>query len=473
MDPETKLPNVPLRRRTESVEEFNQLPAHVYPRDTRRGDNGVVSIAGIDLTEIAEQYGTPAFVISEDDFRSRCRALARAFDSGERVHYASKAFLTKTIARWVAEEGLSLDIASLGELQVALAADFPANRITVHGNNKSPEFLTLAVESGVELIVIDSHQEITRLSDVCQHLGRDQDVLIRVTPGVHVDTHEFIATSHEDQKFGFSLSSGVAYDAAIAAATASGLRLRGLHCHVGSQVFEASGFALAAERLLGLWARLLQDLPTLDTFDHASLANFNVLDLGGGYGIAYMPDQEALDVDEVASDLKSKVAQAAKTAGVPQPVLNVEPGRAIAGPSTVTLYRVGTVKDVEVSEHATRRYISVDGGMSDNIRPALYEAEYDCRVVNREVSGKMIPTRIVGSHCESGDILVNDALLPDDVQTGDLIMLGATGAYCFAMASRYNMMTRPPVIVVSDGEHRVMVRRETIEDVLALENDEA
>lgn len=471
MDPETKLPNVPLRRRTESVEEFNQLPAHVYPQDTRRGDNGVVSIAGIDLTEIAERYGTPAFVINEDDFRSRCRALARAFDGGERVHYASKAFLTKTIARWVAEEGLSLDIASLGELQVALAADFPAERITVHGNNKSPEFLALAVESGVELIVIDSQQEITRLSEVCQHLGRAQDVLIRVTPGVHVDTHEFIATSHEDQKFGFSLSSGVAYDAAIAAATAPGLHLRGLHCHVGSQVFEASGFALAAERLLGLWARLLQDLPTLDTFDDASLANFNVLDLGGGYGIAYMPDQEALDVDEVASDLKSKVAQAAKTAGVPQPVLNVEPGRAIAGPSTVTLYRVGTVKDVEVSEHATRRYLSVDGGMSDNIRPALYEAEYDCRVVNREVSGQMIPTRIVGSHCESGDILVNDALVPEDVQTGDLIMLGATGAYCFAMASRYNMMTRPPVIVVSDGEHRVMVRRETIEDVLALEND--
>ena len=471
MDPETKLPNVPLRRRTETVAEFNQLPAHVYPQDTTRNDGGKVSIAGVALTDIAEEYGTPAFVINEDDFRARCRALARAFEGGERVHYASKAFLTKTIARWVAEEGLALDIASYGELKVALAADFPADRITVHGNNKAPEFLTLAVESGVELIVIDSEQEITRLSEVCQQLGRTQDVLIRVTPGVHVETHEFIATSHEDQKFGFSLSSGTAYKAAVSVATAPGLRLRGLHCHVGSQVFEASGFALAAERLLGLWARLLNDLPGLEEFDEASLANFNVLDLGGGYGIAYMPDQEALDVDEVASDLKEKVAKAAQTAGVPKPVLNVEPGRAIAGPSTVTIYRVGTVKDVDVSEHATRRYLSVDGGMSDNIRPALYEAEYDCRIVNRQVSGNMIPSRIVGSHCESGDILVNDALMPDDVQAGDLIMLGATGAYCFSMASRYNMMTRPPVIVVSGGEHRVMVRRETIEDVLALEVD--
>ncbi|WP_426716453.1 diaminopimelate decarboxylase [Corynebacterium auriscanis] len=469
MDPETKLSNVPLRRRTQTTVEFNHIPAHVYPQGTARDEDGVVSIAGVDLKTIAEEYGTPAFVLNEDDFRARCRALATAFDGGERVHYASKAFLTKTVARWVAEEGLAIDIASHGELQVALAAGFPADRITVHGNNKSREFLRLAVQSGVELIVIDSFQEIDRLSEACEALGRTQDVLIRVTPGVHVDTHEFIATSHEDQKFGFSLSSGTAFKAATIAATTPGLRLRGLHCHVGSQVFEAAGFALAAERLLGLWARLLEELPTLDTFDDASLANFNVLDLGGGYGIAYMPDQEALDVDEVASDLKSKVAKAADEAGVPRPILNVEPGRAIVGPSMVTVYRVGTVKDVEVSEHSSRRYLSVDGGMSDNIRPALYEAEYDCRVVNREVSGELIPTRIVGSHCESGDILVNDVLVPDDVQAGDLIMLGATGAYCFAMASRYNMMTRPPVVTVSEGEHRVMIRRETIEDVLALE----
>lgn len=466
MDPETHLQPTPLRRRTESTEEFNQLPAHVFPKNTRLMDDGGISIAGVPLAQVAEEHGTAAFVLDEDDFRSRCRALATAFGAGERVHYASKAFLSQTVAKWVAEEDLSLDIASSGELQVALAAGFPAERITVHGNNKSRDFLQLAVSRGVELIVIDSLLEIENLSAVTQELGKTQDVLIRVTPGVHVDTHEFIATSHEDQKFGFSLASGRAYEAALACVDAPGLRLRGLHAHVGSQVFEADGFALAAERLLGLWKQLLAD-------DHVTgaggLEAFDVLDLGGGYGIAYMPDQEALDVQAVASDLLDKVKVAAEEIGVPVPVLNVEPGRAIAGPSMVTLYRVGTVKDVDTSDRLSRRYISVDGGMSDNIRPALYQAEYDCRLVNRRAEGKLIPTRVVGSHCESGDILVNDMLMPDDVRPGDLLMLGATGAYCYSMASRYNMMTRPPVIVVSEGQSRVMIRRETIDDILALE----
>ena len=469
MDPETHLNSTPLRRRTASTAEFNAIPAHVYPltlrRETAGERQGEVTIGGVPITEIAETFGTPAFVMDGEDFRTRCRRLASAFGGGHFVHYASKAFLSKTVARWVMEEGLSLDVATLGELQVALAAGFPAERITVHGNNKSPEFLRLAVSEGAELIVVDSLQEIEALSTVAGELGKSQDVLVRVTPGVHVDTHEFIATSHEDQKFGFSLASGAAHHAAMACHAADGVRLRGLHCHVGSQVFEASGFALAAERLLGLWKQLLDstaapsDAPTsLDT-----------LDLGGGYGIAYMPDQEALDVEEVASELKSKVRKAAEAAGVPEPKLNVEPGRAIAGPAMITLYRVGTVKDVEVAEGMTRRYISVDGGMSDNIRPALYQAEYDCRVANREVDGELLPTRIVGSHCESGDVLVNDALGPEDVRPGDLLMIGATGAYCYAMASRYNMMTRPPVVRVSDGEARLMIRRETIDDVLALE----
>lgn len=469
MDPETHLNSTPLRRRTASTAEFNAIPAHVYPQTLRRetaGEHrGEVTIGGVPITEIAETFGTPAFVMDEEDFRTRCRRLARAFGGGHFVHYASKAFLSKTVARWVMEEGLSLDVASLGELQVALAAGFPADRITVHGNNKSPEFLRLAVSEGAELIVVDSLQEIEALSTVAGELGKSQDVLVRVTPGVHVDTHEFIATSHEDQKFGFSLASGAAHHAAMACHAADGVRLRGLHCHVGSQVFEASGFALAAERLLGLWKQLLDSTATLSD----APTSLDTLDLGGGYGIAYMPDQEALDVEEVASELKSKVRKAAEAAGVPEPKLNVEPGRAIAGPSMITLYRVGTVKDVEVAEGMTRRYISVDGGMSDNIRPALYQAEYDCRVANREVDGELLPTRIVGSHCESGDVLVNDALVPEDVRPGDLLMIGATGAYCYAMASRYNMMTRPPVVRVAAGEARLMIRRETIDDVLALE----
>lgn len=469
MDPETHLNSTPLRRRTANTAEFNAIPAHVYPQTLRRetaGENrGEATISGVPITEIAGTFGTPAFVMDEEDFRTRCRRLARAFGGGHFVHYASKAFLSKTVARWVMEEGLSLDVASLGELQVALAAGFPAERITVHGNNKSPEFLRLAVSEGAELIVVDSLQEIESLSSVARELGKSQDVLVRVTPGVHVDTHEFIATSHEDQKFGFSLASGAAHHAAMACHAAEGVRLRGLHCHVGSQVFEASGFALAAERLLGLWKQLLNSTATLSD----APTSLDTLDLGGGYGIAYMPDQEALDVEEVASELKSKVRKAAEAAGVAEPKLNVEPGRAIAGPSMITLYRVGTVKDVEVAEGITRRYISVDGGMSDNIRPALYQAEYDCRVANREVAGELLPTRIVGSHCESGDVLVNDALVPEDVRPGDLLMIGATGAYCYAMASRYNMMTRPPVVRVADGEARLMIRRETIDDVLALE----
>ncbi len=469
MDPETHLNSTPLRRRTASTAEFNAIPAHVYPltlrHETAGERRGEVTIGGVPITEIADTFGTPAFVMDEEDFRTRCRRLAKAFGGGHFVHYASKAFLSKTVARWVMEEGLSLDVASLGELQVALAAGFPAERITVHGNNKSPEFLRLAVSEGAELIVVDSLQEIETLSTVAGELGKSQDVLVRVTPGVHVDTHEFIATSHEDQKFGFSLASGAAHHAAMACHAADGVRLRGLHCHVGSQVFEASGFALAAERLLGLWKQLLDFTATLSD----APTSLDTLDLGGGYGIAYMPDQEALDVEEVASELKSKVRKAAEVAGVPEPKLNVEPGRAIAGPSMITLYRVGTVKDVEVAEGMTRRYISVDGGMSDNIRPALYQAEYDCRVANREVDGELLPTRIVGSHCESGDVLVNDALVPEDVRPGDLLMIGATGAYCYAMASRYNMMTRPPVVRVSDGEARLMIRRETIDDVLALE----
>ncbi|WP_297004480.1 diaminopimelate decarboxylase [uncultured Corynebacterium sp.] len=466
MDPEVHLPQVPLRRRTATLEDFNTLPSHVFPVNTCVRSSGEIELGGVPVSEIVAEHGTPVFVMDEGDFRGRCRRLAAAFGGGEHVHYASKAFLSVTVARWVAEEGLALDVASQGELEIALTAGFPAERITVHGNNKSTAFLTVAVAAGVELIVIDSAEEIGRLAQVAGDLGVTQDVLVRVKPGVHVDTHEFIATSHEDQKFGFSLASGSAERACLAAVEAAGMRLRGLHCHVGSQVFEADGFGLAADRLLGLWARLLDELGE-ESDESAAL---DILDLGGGYGIAYTPDQEELDVETVASDLLCRVRQAAAERGLEAPVLNVEPGRAIAGPSTVTLYTVGTVKDVHTSDDTVRRYLSVDGGMSDNIRPALYQAEYDCRLANRHASGSLVPTRVVGSHCESGDILVNDALMPDDIVAGDILAVPATGAYCYMMASRYNMLTRPPVVIVGGGESRVMIRRETIGDVLTLEN---
>ena len=438
---------------------FNGLPAHVWPRNASRGDDGVVAIAGVKLTDIAERFGTPVMVVDEDDFRSRCRDMAAAFGGPERVHYASKAFLTRTVARWVDEEGLSLDVASLNELRIALMADFPAERITAHGNNKDDEFLRACVVEGVGHVVLDSDQELERLEAVANEEGRTQRVMVRVKPGIEAHTHEFIATSHEDQKFGFSLASGSAYRAAEAAVKAEHLDLVGLHCHVGSQVFDARGFTAAADRVLELYSRIHDELGVV----------LPELDLGGGYGIAYTEDEEPLDVDAVARELLAAVARTAEELGIDAPTVLVEPGRAIAGPGTVTVYEVGTVKDVTVAEGVTRRYLSVDGGMSDNIRPALYGSLYDARLVSRMAEGRPTATRIVGSHCESGDILIRDAEYPDDIRRGDLVALAATGAYAYAMASRYNAFSRPAVVSVRDGVVTPMMRRETIQDFLALE----
>nr|WP_275440748.1 diaminopimelate decarboxylase [Corynebacterium freneyi] len=435
------------------------MPAHVWPRNASRGDDGVVSIAGVKLTDVAERFGTPVMVVDEDDFRSRCRDMAAAFGGPERVHYASKAFLTRTVARWVDEEGLSLDVASLNELRIALMADFPAERITAHGNNKDDEFLRACVVEGVGHVVLDSDQELERLEIIAGEEGRTQRVMVRVKPGIEAHTHEFIATSHEDQKFGFSLASGSAYRAAEAAVKAEHLDLVGLHCHVGSQVFDARGFTAAADRVLELYSRIHDELGVV----------LPELDLGGGYGIAYTEDEEPLDVDAVARELLAAVARIAEELGIDAPTVLVEPGRAIAGPGTVTVYEVGTVKDVTVAEGVTRRYLSVDGGMSDNIRPALYGSLYDARLVSRMAEGRPTATRIVGSHCESGDILIRDAEYPDDIRCGDLVALAATGAYAYAMSSRYNAFSRPAVVSVRDGVVTPMMRRETIRDFLALE----
>lgn len=468
-----------------STDQFNALPPHVWPMNAHRDDDGQVSIAGVRLADLANKYGTPLMVVDEDDFRARCRGMADAFDGPGHVHYASKAFLTVGIARWVASEGLCLDVASDGELDVALRAGFPPERITVHGNNKLDSTLTKAVQAGVGHIVIDSRQEVDRLGTIARDAGVRQEVLIRVTPGVHADTHEFIATSHEDQKFGLSLASGAAKDAVLAAMDYDSLAVAGLHCHVGSQVFDADGFSLAAERLLGLMADLHHELGRYgtsggvgnrDSTSHGVEKNdvkdsLDILDLGGGYGIAYSATDSPLDVQSVADDLKARVHKAARELHFDPPTLMVEPGRAIAGPSTVTVYTVGTIKDVPTDERSTRRYLAVDGGMSDNIRPALYNAHYDGRVINRLMHGNPIPTRLVGSHCESGDILVEDGIYPDDIEVGDRIALAGTGAYCFSMSSRYNMFRRPAVIAVRDGQERVMVRRETIDDLLALDED--
>lgn len=457
-------PGLPPRPATPS--EMTTLPEQVWPRSAERGADGVVRIAGVPVTDLAAKYGTPLFVVDEDDFRSRCREMARAFGGADRVHYASKAFLSAEIARWVRDEGLSMDVASGGELAVALHAGFPAERITMHGNNKSVAELDTAVAAGVGHIVLDSMVEIDRLDEVAARHGVVQDVLIRITVGVEAHTHEFIATAHEDQKFGFSLSGGKAMAAVARVFEAGNLRLVGLHSHIGSQIFEVDGFELAAHRVIGLIREIV------DRFGAEKTAQLSIVDLGGGLGISYLSSDNPPPVAELAAKLAHIVATESAAAGLPVPTLMVEPGRAIAGPGTVTLYEVGTIKDVTLDGGATRRYVSVDGGMSDNIRTSLYQAEYDARLVSRDSDGAPVVARVVGKHCESGDIVIRDAWMPDDLGPGDLLAVAATGAYCYSMSSRYNLLTRPAVVAVRDGASRLILRRETVEDLLSLEVSE-
>jgi len=439
------------------------LAPNVWPRNVVRGSDGVVSIAGVSVTDIADEFGTPVFVIDEDDFRSRCREMAAAFGGGEHVRYAAKAFLCTEIARWVNEEGLSLDVASGGELAVALHAGFPAERIALHGNNKSVDELASAVKAGVGHVVLDSMIEIDRLDEIAGAAGVVQDVLVRVTVGVEAHTHEFISTAHEDQKFGLSLAGGDAMAAVRKVFETDHLRLVGLHSHIGSQIFDVAGFEIAAHRVIGL----LRDV--VAEFGVDKTAQIATVDLGGGLGISYLPQDDPPPVEDLAGKLDAIVRNESAAVGLPAPRLVVEPGRAIAGPGTITLYEVGTVKDVAVSATSHRRYVSVDGGMSDNIRTALYGAEYDVRLVSRASESAPALGRVVGKHCESGDIVVRDAWVPDDVHPGDLIGVAATGAYCYSMSSRYNLIGRPAVVAVRDGRARLILRRETVDDLLSLE----
>jgi diaminopimelate decarboxylase len=450
-------------QRPQTAAEVLTLAANVWPRNTVRGDDGAVSIAGAGVAAIADEFGTPTFIIDEDDFRSRCRDIASAFGGGEYVRYAAKAFLCTEVARWIKEEGLSLDVCSGGELAVALHADFPPERIALHGNNKSVDELTMAVKAGVGHVVLDSMIEIDRLDEIAGRAGVVQDVLVRVTVGVEAHTHEFISTAHEDQKFGLSLASGAAMTGVRRVFETDNLRLVGLHSHIGSQIFDVAGFELAAHRVLGL----LRDV--VAEFGVEKTAQISTVDLGGGLGISYLPHDDPPPMEELAGKLHEIVRDESAAVGLPTPRLVVEPGRAIAGPGTITLYRVGTVKDVAISQSAHRRYVSVDGGMSDNIRTSLYGAEYDVRLVSR--NSEAVPTlaRIVGKHCESGDIIVRDAWVPEDVAPGDLLGVAATGAYCYSMSSRYNLIGRPPVVAVRDGRVRLILRRETVDDLLSLE----
>ncbi|MBF6172394.1 diaminopimelate decarboxylase [Nocardia blacklockiae] len=454
-------PNLPERPATPA--QLIDLPANVWPRNASRDADGVVRLAGVPVSELAEQYGTPLFVVDEDDFRSRCRDMLRAFGEHARIHYASKAFLCGEVARWVRDEGLYLDVCSGGELAVALHAGFPAQRIALHGNNKSVGELEAAVTAGVGHVVVDSLIEIERLERVAGRAGVVQDVLVRVTVGVEAHTHEYISTAHEDQKFGFSIAGGDAMEALTRVFDAENLRLVGLHSHIGSQIFEIDGFEISARRML----RLLRD--AIDKFGVERTEQIHTLDLGGGLGISYLPSDDPPPLDDFAAKVRDLVSAEAAQIGLPTPEIAVEPGRAIAGPGTVTLYEVGTTKDVTLDAGARRRYVSVDGGMSDNIRPALYQADYDCRLVSRASDAPPVVARVVGKHCESGDIVIRDTWIPADVGPGDLVAVAGTGAYCYSMSSRYNLLTRPAVVAVRDGQARLILRRETVADLLSLE----
>jgi diaminopimelate decarboxylase len=434
------------------------LAPAVWPRTAVRRADGVLEFGGVDVRDLAAEFGTPAYVCDEADFRSRCRDFAAAFADGD-VHYAAKAFCCLAALRWVAEEGLGLDVCSGGELAAALHAGFPADRIALHGNNKSVAELERALDAGVGRVVVDSFAEIARLAWLAEQRGARQSVLVRATVGVEAHTHEFIATAHEDQKFGFSLASGDAFEAARRVLGHSSLELTGVHSHIGSQIFDTSGFEVSARRAVQLMVRIRDELA----------AGTEILDLGGGFGVAYTATDDPIDVPALAESLRGIVQRECAAAGVPVPRLAVEPGRAVAGPAAVTVYEVGTVKDVEVTAGLVRRYVSVDGGMSDNIRTALYDAVYTCALASRRSAAEPALSRVVGKHCESGDIVVRDAWLPADVLPGDLLAVAATGAYCRSMASNYNHVPRPPVVAVRDGAARAIVRRETEDDLFRLD----
>lgn len=435
--------------------DLNHLEPQVWSRTVTRNADGAVEVGGLDVRDLAAEYGTPAYILDEADFRARCRAWRAAFGTEADVFYAGKAFLSRAVVRWLHEEGLNLDVCSGGELAVALDAGMPADRIAMHGNNKTSPEIDRAVAAGVGRIVVDSFEEIVRVAAAAERHGRRQRVQIRVTVGVEAHTHEFIATAHEDQKFGLPLASGQAAEAVRRVLKLESLELVGLHSHIGSQIFDMSGFEVAARRVVGLLAEIRDE--------HG--VQLPEIDLGGGLGIAYTPADDPAEPHQIAKALADIVTRECETAGLERPRLSVEPGRAIVGPTAFTLYEVGTVKPLE----ALRTYVSVDGGMSDNIRTALYDAEYSVALVSRRSEAAPMLSRVVGKHCESGDIVVKDAFLPADLTPGDLVAVPATGAYCRSMASNYNHALRPPVVAVAEGQGRVIVRRETEEDLLRLD----
>jgi len=407
--------------------------------------HGDVALGRIPLADLVDTYGTPTYVVDEEDVRTRCRAYRHAFSGGE-VAYASKAFLSRAVAEWVNQEALSLDVSSIGELAVACCVNFPADRILLHGNAKTPEFLRSAIDYGVGRIVIDCMSEIPRIAALAETRQR---VLIRVTPNVDADTHVALATGIADQQFGLPIES--AHDAIRRVLGQPGLELVGLHCHLGSQITQIEPYEIAARRLLDLIADVRRE--------HG--VTLHELNLGGGHGIPYVTGDQELDVTALAKRLRAVVKDECRTRSIVEPRITVEPGRSIVGRSAVALYRVIAIK------HGIRTFVAVDGGMSDNPRPALYGAQYTMRLVGRVSHAAPALMTIVGQHCEAGDILARDIPLPDDLRPGDVLAMPCAGAYQAAMASNYNLAQRPAVVAVHGGMSRVLLRRETAADLLA------
>jgi diaminopimelate decarboxylase len=414
------------------------LATHLLPDTAEIAPDGSLRVGGCDVAALAAEHGTPLFVYDEAHLRARCREAVDAFGPG-RVIYATKAFLCRAMARLAHDEGLLLDVATGGELHVALAAGVPASSCVLHGNNKSLAELRRAIAEGVRWIVVDSFDELDRLDRLAaEGVGPAPDVVVRVTPGVHAHTHDFIAT---DSKFGFNLANGDAMRAVERARTSSSMRLVGLHCHIGSNVFAASSFAKAAEVMAAFAVPL--DLPHLV--------------LGGGLGVAYVEHEEAPTIATWGNVL----LDACESLGV-RSAVSVEPGRSIVASAGLTVYEVGTIKHIA----GVRTYVAVDGGMSDNPRPVLYGSGYEAFLVRAVGAERPLAARVVGKHCESGDVLLWEARLPADLAVGDLLATPVTGAYGHSMGSNYNKITRPPVVFVRDGAARLVVRRETDDDLL-------
>ena len=411
------------------------------------------ALQAADHEALADEFGTPLFVYDEDELRRRCRDYISQLGEGA-VIYAAKAFLCTAMARLVAEEGLQLDVATGGELHVASVAGFPPERIVFHGNNKSDRELRAALQLGVGRIVADSFDELDRLEDLAAAVDAEPQVLVRVTPGVEAHTHEYIETGTEDSKFGFTVSDGIALTAARRVAASPTLRFAGLHCHIGSQIQRVDPWDRAVAVLAGLAGQLRDD------------ASVPELNLGGGLAARYLADDPVIDVAAYVGALRDALTRWWTTSEAgPLPELRVEPGRSIAAPCAITLYRVGVIKDIP--EVGT--YVAIDGGMSDNPRPVLYGAGYEAYLPARIDDDRPLRCRIVGKHCEQGDVLVSDARLPAGVARGDLLATPTTGAYGYSMASNYNKVPRPAVVFLRGGTPRLVVRRETNDDLVRLD----